>query len=139
MARKKKQQQGLGVWLALGAVTFGIYQFGLLGHEGSSTTGGSRTAPPVVSTSAPSSAVEPLNKPRFVNVASLNVRHTPSTSGPLVTALPRGTVLKVMGREGGWLLVDLGPTLEGWVAEHLTTTQSPKPDFRPPARVTGVR
>jgi len=40
-----------------------------------------------------------------------------------------------LDRDGGWLLVDLGPTLEGWVAERLTTTQAPKPAYLPPARL----
>lgn len=138
MAKKKQSSSPVG-WVILGLMAFGIYHFGVLGNHGGGAASGPRSPSSVSATPSASSASVPLDRPRFVNVASLNVRHTPSTSGPLVTALPRGTVLKVMGREGGWLLVDLGPTLEGWVAEHLTTTQSPKPDFRPPARVTGVR
>ena len=87
----------------------------------------------------PHPASPPLCIPRFVNVASLNVRHTPSISGELIMTLPRGTALRVLERREGWLLVDLNPTLEGWVAERLTTTQVPQQRHLPPASLTGSR
>lgn len=135
MARKK-QKSNAAVLVALGLTAFGIYQFGIVGNQAIGKNTSYHASP--VTTLLPSSASEPLDKPRFVNVASLNVRHTPSLSGPLIMALSRGTALKVLDREGAWLLVDLGPTLEGWVAESLTTTQGPKPDYLPPARLSGL-
>lgn len=137
MAKKKKNSNAVG-WVILGLMAFGIYQFGIVGGPGRRESSEPRSATAVTTTRL-DSASEPLSKPRFVNVASLNVRHTPSTSGPLITTLPRGTMLKVLDRQGGWLLVDLSPTLEGWVTERLTTTQGPKPDYLPPAQLSGSR
>ena len=134
MARKK-QKSNAAAWLALGVVALGIYHFGIVGNDGSGRVTGSQPASSSINTSPSSSASEPLSKPRIVNVASLNVRHTPNPSGPLITTLPHGTSLTVLDQDGGWLLVDLGPTLEGWVAERLTTTQAPKPAYLPPAHL----
>lgn len=134
MARKKKQNSNVVGWVILAAMGFGIYQFGIVGNPdrpASAATQPSRS----VSTTPPSSTPAPLDAPRFVNVASLNVRHTPSTSAPLIMALPRGTPLKVLGRQDGWLLIDINPTLEGWVSEGLTTTQAPSQRPVPPELV----
>jgi uncharacterized protein YgiM (DUF1202 family) len=138
MARKKKQGSNVIGWVILGAMAFGIYQFGIVG---SMDRPASAAARPVGNTApaSPKPASAPLDAPRYVDVAVLNVRHTPGTSGPLVTTLPRGAQLKVLGRQDGWLLVDLSPTLEGWVAEHLTTTEAPAPSYRPPAPVKASR
>lgn len=134
MARKKQQQGSNVIGLViLAALGFGIYQFGIAGNAGS---------PPATSTARPASVAAkpqpqkeavPLSAPRYVNVAALNVRHTPSTTGPLIMTLPQGTELKVLGRDKGWLLIDINPTLEGWVSERLTTTEVPKPRPTPPA------
>lgn len=83
------------------------------------------------------SASAPLDIPRFVNVASLNVRH--STSGELIMMLPRGPALRVLDRQEGWLLVAFSPTLEGWVAERLTTTQVLQKPNLSPASLTSSR
>ena len=138
MARKKQQNSNVFGWVILGAMAFGIYQFGILGSMDRPAEAAARPARAVTTTS-PRPAAVPLDAPRYVDVAELNVRHTPGTSGPLVMTLPRGTALKVLGRQDGWLLVDLGPTLEGWVAEHLTTTTAPEPSYRPPAPVKASR
>lgn len=134
MARKKKQSSNVIGLVILGAIALGIYQFGIVG----SIDRPARAATPpaqAVSTAPAQARPVPLDAPRFVNVASLNVRHTPSTSGPLIMALPRGTPLKVLGQQNGWLLIDINPTLEGWVSEGLTTTQAPGQRPVPPARV----
>ena len=138
MAKKKKQGSNVIGWVILGAMAFGIYQFGIVGSMNRPSGTVARPAGHVA-TASPKPASAPLDAPRYVNVASLNVRHTPDPSGPLVTALSRGTQLKVLGRQDGWLLVDLSPTLEGWVAEHLTTTEAPGPAYRPPAPVKASR
>lgn len=136
MARKKKQGSNLVGLVILGAIGFGIYQFGIVGNPDRSAA---PTARSVVVASSPAkpatrpATTVPLNAPRFVNVASLNVRHTPSTTGPLIMTLPRGTQLTVLGREKGWLLIDINPTLEGWVSEQLTTTERPNQRPTPPA------
>ena len=132
MAKKKKQGSNVFGWVILGTMAFGIYQFGIVGSMNRPSGTVARPAGHVA-TASPKPASAPLDAPRYVDVASLNVRHTPEASGALVMTLPRGTALRVLDRRDGWLLVDLSPTLEGWVAEHLTTTQAPGPSYRPPA------
>ncbi len=136
MAKKKQQSNLIGLGI-LGLLGFGIFQFGIMGNPDRppAATQKSTAAQPV---KRPAPASVPLNVPRYVNVASLNVRHAPATSADLIMALPRGTPLRVLDRKNGWLLVDLNPTLEGWVSERLTTTQSPTQAYRPPAPVTGL-
>ena len=135
MARKKRQQGSNAVGLViLAALGLGLYWFGVM--PGRDSAAGPTPVTRSVSTTATlqvRTAPAPLDVPRFVNVAELNVRHTPNTSGPLVMTLQRGTPLKVLGRKDGWLLIDINPTLEGWVSEALTTTASPEPNYRPPA------
>jgi uncharacterized protein YgiM (DUF1202 family) len=137
MARKKKQSSDVIGLVILGAIAFGIYQFGIAGNPDRTTRA---ATPPAQSVSAAPSTAKPtpLDAPRFVNVASLNVRHTPSTSGPLIGTLPRGAQLKVLGQQNGWLLIDINPTLEGWVSEGLTTTQMPTQRPVPPAGLVGA-
>ena len=138
MAKKKKQSSSAAGWIILGVLAVGVYQFVVAGGLDRRESA-ERQSPDAVTSRQSVSASEPLSKPRYVNVAALNVRHTPSTSGPLIMALPRGTPLKVLDREGAWLLVDLSPTLEGWVSEGLTTTERPKQRFVPPASLAGSR
>ncbi|WP_369684699.1 SH3 domain-containing protein [Devosia ginsengisoli] len=136
MPKKKQNSNAIG-WVILGLIAFGIFQFGTRGnpdHRASSTPQSSSAS---TTQSHPASA--PLTTPRFVNVASLNVRHSPSATGELIMTLPRGTPLRVLDRQDGWLLVDLSPTLEGWVTEHLTTTRGPAPRYMPPAPMMGSR
>ena len=129
---KKKQNSNLIGWVILGLLAFGIFQFAILGDRGGSVASTQKSAGSGSATqSAPESV--PLDIPRFVNVASLNVRHSASPTAELITALPRGTPLRVLDRQNGWLLVDLNPTLEGWVTERFTTTQTPKHRYLPPA------
>lgn len=139
MARKQQKSNAVG-WVILGLMAFGIFQFGVLkdGDEGRHANSASKRVE-APTTQHSNSPAEPLDKPRFVNVASLNVRHSPSASGELIMALPRGTSLKVLDRQNGWLLIDLSPTLEGWVTERLTTTEAPQPRYIPPAQLTGSR
>lgn len=136
MAKKTQKSRHLG-WVVLGLVAFGAFQFGLFEHREESRPAGHSPKPtPSLAATKPSA---PLSAPRFVNVASLNVRHSPGTSGELIMALPRGTALRVLDRRDGWLLVDLNPTLEGWVAERLTTTEVPQQRYLPPAPVSASR
>ena len=131
MARKKQQSNLIG-WAILGLLGFAIVQFGIIGNPGSASAPVQRSASSAPAKQAPAASL-PLSTPRYVNVASLNVRHAPDTNADLIMALPRGTPLRVLDRKNGWLLVDLNPTLEGWVSERLTTTESPRQAYRPPA------
>lgn len=135
---KKKQSLHFAGWIIAGLLGVVAYQSGILdGLSRMATPAQQWTAPARVTLS--DSASEPLNKPRYVNVASLNVRHTPSASGPLIMALPRGTPMKVLDRKDGWLLIDLSPTLEGWVTERFTTVRAPKQGYVPPAPLVSSR
>lgn len=137
MARKKQNSNVIG-WAILGLLAFGIFQFGIMGNADRSAPSAQKPAAPrSVTQTSPASV--PLDAPRFVNVASLNVRHAPSQTADLITALPRGTQLRVLDRQDGWLLVDLNPTLEGWVTERFTTTQGPAQRYAPPAALSGSR
>lgn len=135
---KKKQGSHFAGWIIAGLLGVVAYQSGILNEIG-------RVATPAQQSAAPSrvkqsdSASAPLDKPRYVNVASLNVRHTPSPSGPLIMVLPRGTPMKVLDRENGWLLIDLSPTLEGWVTERFTTIRAPKRVYLPPEPLLSSR
>ena len=135
---KKKQNSNLVGWAILGLMAFGIWHFGVQGSSDRPATSTQKSAASPSGTQSPSASV-PLSAPRFVNVALLNVRHAPSQTAALITALPRGTALRVLDRRDGWLLVDLNPTLEGWVTERFTTTQSPKQGYLPPAPLLGSR
>lgn len=135
---KKKQNSNLVGWAILAAIGFGIYQFGIVDNPGRPASSASKPAASQPARSVPPATV-PLDAPRFVNVASLNVRHAPSQTADLIMALPRGTELRVLDRKDGWLLVDLNPTLEGWVTERFTTTSAPRQAFKPPAPLLGSR
>ena len=135
---KKKQGSHLAGWIIAGLLGVVAYQSGIMDGIGRIAASAQQSsAPPRVTQS--DSASEPLDKPRYVNVESLNVRHTPSASGPLIMALPRGTPMRVLDRQDGWLLIDLSPTLEGWVTERFTTVRAPKQVYVPPAQVVSSR
>ena len=116
-------------WIIAGLLGIVAYQSGIVHGIGQIAATAPLSAAPSRGTQS-DSVSEPLDKPRYVNVASLNVRHTPSASGPLIMALPRGT---------GWLLIDLSPTLEGWVTERFTTVKAPGQDYVPHAPLVRSR
>lgn len=135
---KKKQGSHLAGWIIAGLLGIVAYQSGIVHGIGQIAATAPLSAAPFRGTQS-DSVSEPLDKPRYVNVASLNVRHTPSASGPLIMALPRGTPMKVLDREDGWLLIDLSPTLEGWVTERFTTVKAPGQDYVPHAPLVRSR
>ena len=49
---------------------------------------------------------------------SLNARWGPGTDYPVITSLPYGTVLSVLGESGGWYQVQLSDEYTGWVASN---------------------
>ena len=134
----KKQSSHLAGWIIAGLLGVVAYQSGILGGIGRIASPAQQSTAQTRATQS-DSASEPLNKPRYVNVASLNVRHTPSASGPPIMALPRGTLMRVLDRKDGWLLIDLSPTLEGWVTEQFTTVRAPRQDYVPPAPLVSSR
>jgi hypothetical protein len=57
-----------------------------------------------------------------VTAAALNVRSGPSTAYPVITTVPAGTILTVLGRNdvNTWIAVRLEDGTEGWVTRSLT-------------------
>lgn len=95
---KKKQNSNFTGWVILALLAFGIFQLATASHRERPV--GSAQSPSQSGSTRPSeTAAAPLTTPRFVNVESLNVRHSPGTSGELIMTLPRGTALRVLGRQ----------------------------------------
>jgi len=51
-----------------------------------------------------------------VSATSLNMRSGPGTSNPVVSTLPNGTELKILGDRDGWLEVQTPDGQRGWVS-----------------------
>lgn len=101
------------------------FQFGGPGNPGRGANAATQSATSGI-TVLSHSASAPRDIPRFVNVASLNVRHTPSISGELIMMLPRATALRVLDRQEGWFLVDLNPPLEAGSQSASQQRRSPQ-------------
>lgn len=70
-------------------------------------------APPPAAPAKPAPAPVAV-LPQAEIVRGANVRSEPSTSGSVVTTLPRGTKAQVVKTEGNWTLIKAGDT-QGWV------------------------
>jgi len=72
-----------------------------------------------------------------VKVEMANIRSAPSSTAPVVTRVPRGTVLEVVERRGPWLKVILefpnAEPVEGYIAASLVEP-APAPREAPPPR-----
>lgn len=82
-----------------------------------SPTPNTSTATPAVAPVTPAPAPSDSERPSaIVKVDSLNVRSGPGTNYPVLTAVPRGSALAVLGQVAGcrWLQVGL-PSGAGWV------------------------
>jgi hypothetical protein len=63
-----------------------------------------------------------------VKPSSLNMRKGPGTSHAKVTALPKGTVVKILKEEAGWLEVEAmvsGKLRRGWVSKSYVNIETP--------------
>lgn len=61
----------------------------------------------------------------------LNIRREPSLHSPVITAVPVGTVLDVIGRNGTWTHVRLPGARTGWLAAQYTKAPAGVPDLEP--------
>ncbi|WP_366249222.1 SH3 domain-containing protein [Devosia sp. 66-14] len=52
----------------------------------------------------------------FVTADTLRVRALPSTGSSVMSSLRRGDTVSVLGSDGAWALVSLGPDRNGWVS-----------------------
>ncbi len=81
--------------------------------------------PPAVPGSPPGIAVPPDGPYGVVSAGALNVRSAPEVGDNVITAVPRNTVLELIGRNGGWLKVRLPDSTEGWVGSSYIVTNYP--------------
>jgi hypothetical protein len=59
------------------------------------------------------------------NANWLNVRQTPAVGDNVITAVPRGQVVQLTGRYGGWVKVRLPNGVEGWVGSSFLASRTP--------------
>jgi SH3-like domain-containing protein len=75
-----------------------------------------------------------------VTTDALNVRSGPSTAFPVLTTIPNGTEMTVLGRNPAntWLNVRLADGTEGWVTRSLTSYTLVSPNVITPAALPGA-
>ena len=61
----------------------------------------------------------------ITNANWLNVRSEPATGDNVITAVPRGQVVELIGRYGGWVKVRLPNGFEGWVGSSYLASRTP--------------
>jgi len=59
------------------------------------------------------------------NANWLNVRSTPASGDNVITAVPRGEVVTLIGRNGGWIKVSLPNGVQGWVGSSYLASRTP--------------
>lgn len=97
--------------------------------------------PPAPAPATPTPSPTPATtSEREVAANGLNLRRGPGSEHPIAATLPRGTRLKVFGRQGAWLEVEAG-TRRGWVHGAFTTplAAAPAPAAERTHRVTATR
>ena len=83
-------------------------------------------ATPQPTPTSPAGIVTPPDGPFGVVAAQLlNVRAAPEFGDNVTTAVSRGTVLELIGRNGGWLKARLPNGVEGWVGSSYIVTKYP--------------
>lgn len=139
MARRK-QNSSIGTWIVVAFLVFGAAQ--IFRVDDSSQSSASRPVPPnpvvqgqpaprpapTQSTQAPA-AIET----RYITASSLNVRGEPSTAAQVLGSVRKGQTVEVLDNRGGWLLIKLSSTRQGWVSAQYTSTSRPVPVYVPPA------
>ncbi|MGO0060289.1 SH3 domain-containing protein [Brevibacillus fluminis] len=68
-----------------------------------------------------------------VNAPAVNLRSMPTTDSDLLTTMPLGTVLTVLGADGDWYQVQTSDGQSGWVAGWLVTKPERTVPSTPPA------
>ena len=74
------------------------------------------------------------NETVYVTADSLNGRSEPSTSGRVVTSLPRGSSLTVIDRSGDWLKVSTEAATVWVAAAHVSSHRPPQRLYSAPAK-----
>jgi hypothetical protein len=91
---------------------------------------------PTETVDAPTATREPTRTTyvAMVTAEKLNVRSGPGPGYPVISTLPGGSFLAVLGQDsaGSWLLVWLSDGIEGWVTRAYTDFQRTVPEAAPP-------
>ena len=79
------------------------------------------TATPVTPTLTPTATPTPLLRRVVINSGNLNLRRQPKPDAEVITRIPNGTLLTVIGRDSAcnWLQVITPEQQEGWVSRPL--------------------
>ena len=86
-------------------------------------SGGSGALPPTPV--PPTTALPPEGSAVVVKANWLSVRSAPAIGDNVITAIPRGQVVKLIGRNGGWVKVQLPTGVVGWVGSSYLASQTP--------------
>lgn len=74
----------------------------------------------------------------YVTAASLNGRSNPSTEGSIVSKIPQGTPVEIIGRSGNWMRVR-APKGDAWISSDHVSRSRPasRARYTPPQRFYG--
>jgi hypothetical protein len=140
MARRGQAVFWLSVLAALGLASQHVT------NKSEQVTAATKPSPSVVldpgEPLATKASLEPLPPPvlttndatHVVTVESLRVRSLPSTDSGVLGSLSLGDTISVLGAEGGWALVSLGPDRRGWVSMQFLAEIGAAPPLRPAFR-----
>lgn len=83
--------------------------------------------PPIPVPVVPAAEAKPAPPQEYVRVTGtrLNVREQPSTGAATVARVKKGERLAVLGRDGGWVRVQLPDGVSGWVHGKYVRTDEP--------------
>lgn len=83
------------------------------------------TTPPPTTVPPTGSVTPPEGPYGVVTAGALNVRSAPEMGDNVIMAVPRNTILELIGRNGGWLSVFLPDGTIGWVGSSYVNTNYP--------------
>lgn len=79
------------------------------------------------------------NAKGIVTGSLVNIRSIPSTSGQIITQVPKGTELTVLGSQGDWYQVRTNTGKTGWIAGYLVEVQQVQPSQTTPTSEQEVK
>jgi len=138
-----KRKSGLGGWLLIGVVIFGIAQCNRSNDRtpGSSVVAARPTATqpalpaPSVAAQPPiqrsNSATAPSPVLRYVSASSLNIRSGPNTGAAVIGSLANGTQVRVFEMDGSWARLSEPGEAGRWVHGDYLAAQRPAPALAP--------
>lgn len=113
-------------WILL-AVVMGIAAIGnLIGGTDTPVRGALDPSTGEISSRSDIPASPRFDATLFVSASSLNLRASPSSSGTVLTSLPRNTQVRAGERRGGWVLVSADGQI-GWVSGDYLSSAAEAP------------